>query len=101
MPTAPVFPIAAQPGLTSASRIGLSQPGAGPQFSQVLAQALEQLEQVHEQSDALAEAYAAGQDIEIHDLMIALQQTEVAFDLAVQVRNKIVEAYQEIMRMQI
>jgi flagellar hook-basal body complex protein FliE len=56
---------------------------------------------VHKQSDALAEAYAAGQDIEIHDLMIALQQTEVAFDLAVQVRNKIVEAYQEIMRMQI
>ena len=53
------------------------------------------------QSDGLAESFAAGEDVEIHDVMIAMQETQIAFDLATQVRNKAVEAYQEILRLQL
>jgi flagellar hook-basal body complex protein FliE len=41
-----------------------------------------------------------GQNEELHSAILAVQQASIAFDLGVQVRNKVVDAYQEIMRMQ-
>jgi flagellar hook-basal body complex protein FliE len=70
-------------------------------FGQYLGNALNQLNQAANTSDQLAESLAAGGDVEIHDVMISMQETQIAFDLATQVRNKAVEAYQEIMRLQL
>lgn len=44
---------------------------------------------------------AVGETRSVHDVMIALEQARLSFELAVQVRNKALEAYQEIMRMQV
>ena len=46
-------------------------------------------------------ALATGEDIDIHDVAIASEMESLAFSLALQVRNKVVEAYQEVMRMTI
>ena len=46
-------------------------------------------------------ALATGDKASLHDTMIAMEQADVSFRLMMQVRNKIVEAYQEILRMQV
>ena len=50
----------------------------------------------------MTEAFISGQaSVEIHDIMLAAEKARLALDLTVSIRNKLVEAYQEIMRMQI
>lgn len=45
--------------------------------------------------------YAAGENIPVHDVMVSMENAKLSFQFAVQVRNKLVESYQEITRMQI
>jgi flagellar hook-basal body complex protein FliE len=52
-------------------------------------------------ADVLATRLASGDAVEVHQAMIAMQKASMALQMTVQVRNKVVEAYQEIMRMQI
>jgi flagellar hook-basal body complex protein FliE len=47
------------------------------------------------------EALATGQSQNIHQAMIALQQADISFQLMMQIRNKLITAYEEIQRMQI
>lgn len=44
---------------------------------------------------------ASGKSVNLHETMLAVTKAELAFNLAVQMRNKMVEAYQEVMRMQV
>ena len=53
------------------------------------------------QSDKLANEAAVGGDVDLHDVMISAEKASVALQLTLQVRNKLVEAYQEVMRMQV
>ena len=53
------------------------------------------------QADTLAMKVAAGEPVELHEAIIAMEQANVSLQFALQVRNKLVEAYQEVMRMQI
>lgn len=77
----------------------IEKPGSG--FGQVLSKALEDLNSSQTEADDLMARLAAGEDIDIHDATIALEEASVAFQLAMQVRTKAVEAYQEVMRLQV
>ncbi len=87
------------------------QPGsvdkAGPtassldSFGQVLDDALSKLSQKELAANQAIASLAAGEDVELHQVMLAMQEADIAFQLATQVRNKLVEAYQEVMRMQV
>jgi len=70
-------------------------------FSDTLKQALDQVNQLEKQSSHMGELLAAGNIDNLHDVLIAGQKASVAVELTVQVRNKVVEAYQEVMRMQV
>ncbi len=70
-------------------------------FAELLGRALQQLQAVSGAANAKVEALATGQDVELHEVMIALEMESLAISLATEVRNKVVEAYQEIARMQI
>jgi len=70
-------------------------------FGALLSTGLERLEGMHDNSDRLAVAAATGDLTDIHDYMIASTETSVATELTVAVRNKAVEAFTEIMRMQV
>jgi flagellar hook-basal body complex protein FliE len=70
-------------------------------FAQALGDAMGQLNSLQNQSDQLSLQLAAGQPVDLHDVVIASEETNLAFQLAVQVRNKVVESYQEVMRMQV
>lgn len=57
--------------------------------------------QLAQASDAKQRDLAMGKDVELHDVMIAAEKASVAVNLTMQVRNKLVESYQEVMRMQV
>jgi flagellar hook-basal body complex protein FliE len=70
-------------------------------FADSLKQAINQVNQSQIESDKMTEALAAGKNVELHDVMITAQKASVSMTLAVEVRNKAIEAYQEMMRMQV
>jgi flagellar hook-basal body complex protein FliE len=70
-------------------------------FADLLGQALGELQSVSDNANAKVSALATGQDVEIHDVMLALEAESLAMSLATNVRNKAVEAYQEVFRMQV
>lgn len=54
-----------------------------------------------ESADRALQEFAVGETRSIHHVMLSLEKARLSFQLAVQVRNKVLEAYQEVMRMQV
>jgi len=75
-----------------------SSPGA---FQSALSDAIGRVEQFQQKSDTSIAKFLSGEDEEVHKVALATQQAELSFDLFLQVRNKVISAYQEVMRMQI
>ena len=83
---------------------GLQVEGATkvPSFSELMTQAVGKVNEVQKTSRSMADAYERGvAGVDITDVMIASQKSSVAFQATVQVRNKLVEAYRDIMNMPI
>lgn len=72
-------------------------PGAG--FAETLHTALRQVNAVQEHAGAMQVAFERGQVTDIAQVMLARQEAGVAFEATLQVRNKLLNAYQDIMRM--
>ena len=72
-------------------------PGAG--FADTLTSALRQVSSVQERSSRMQVAYERGAVTDIAQVMLARQEAGVAFEATLQVRNKLLNAYQDIMRM--
>ena len=70
-------------------------------FEGLLGQAVQNLSQVQARADHLAIGLATGEETNLVDAVLAMEETSLSFQLAIQVRNKVIEAYQEIMRMQV
>lgn len=77
-----------------------SSPGGGS-FGATIKSALSGVNDLQTQADDLATKLAIGDPVEIHEAMIAMQKASTALQFTIQVRNKIIDAYQEIMRMQV
>jgi flagellar hook-basal body complex protein FliE len=76
-------------------------PGAPAGFGTHVLRELEQLNHGLLQSDQMVARYAAGEPVSLHAVMIHMEETRLAFQTLVQVRNKVLEAYQDVMRMQV
>ena len=74
--------------------------GSGASFSDSLKEAVEQVEQLHTDAQSQVKDLLQGDRDDVHNVMIAVEKADVAFQLMMQVRNKIVNAYEEISRMQ-
>jgi flagellar hook-basal body complex protein FliE len=74
-----------------------STPGS---FQSVLSDAIGRVEQFSQNSQSAIGKFLSGEDEEVHKVALATQQAELSFDLFLQVRNKVISAYQEVMRMQ-
>lgn len=90
----------AAPAASAATGPGASH-RAGGGFEQVLARAIRQVENFRLEADQKVERFLAGEGEDLHSVALATQQAELAFELFLQVRNKVVQAYQEVMRMQV
>ncbi|HXE37952.1 MAG TPA: flagellar hook-basal body complex protein FliE [Azonexus sp.] len=80
-----------------------SAPVAGaPDFAQVLKSSIDKVNSTQQQADQMATQLAAGDTNQnLHEVMIALQTASVSFQEMVQVRNKLVTAYQDVMNIQV
>lgn len=96
LPITPIRPPVAIPNLTPAA--ASQQSGTG--FGSVLADAIGRVDQFQQNAQTSIGKYLSGEDEEVHKVALATQQAAMSFDLFLQVRNKVVSAYQEVMRMQ-
>ncbi|MBS1254115.1 MAG: Flagellar hook-basal body complex protein FliE [Anaerolineales bacterium] len=74
---------------------------AAETFGRLLTQAVDDLNQVNSEANEAVARLAAGESVELHNVMIAVEEADLSLRLALQVRNKLVEAYREIQRMQV
>jgi len=77
-----------------------SSAGGEQSFGSSLSDAISQVEQVHTDAQQQVQQLLQGDRQDIHNVMIAVEKADIAFQLMMQVRNKIVNAYQEISRLQ-
>lgn len=77
------------------------QQGQTVSFGDYLKNALDSVNQLQLDSEQAGVDFAAGKTDNIHDVMIAGEKADIALQFTMQIRNKVVEAYNEIMRMQI
>ncbi len=73
---------------------------AGASFGAVLNGLVDQVDALQKNADASIQGLVSGEETNVHNVAIKMEEASVAFDLMMQVRNKLVEAYQEISRMQ-
>lgn len=88
------------PQLPELSKPGTKPSGAG-EFASVLQSAVTQVEQSRTNAAASIQQLLKGETEDLHNTVLAAQKAELEFDMFLQVRNKVVSAYQEIMRMQV
>lgn len=69
-------------------------------FGDFLKKALDQVNKLNIEGEEMTKKLVTGEIEDIHQVMIATEKASIALQFTIQVRNKLVEAYQEIMRMQ-
>ena len=97
----PVLPVGAAAGALPAAPVRPPVQSDPAGFAEQVAKGLDSLQAVQSDADALAAQAATGDLTDVHDYMIASAKASLATELTVAVRNKAVEAFNEIMRMQI
>jgi len=70
-------------------------------FANILKQSIENMNNVQAVSDQKTEALVNGNIEDLHEVMIAAQKASITIDATVQVQKKVIDAYNEIMRMQV
>lgn len=92
------------PALANIASPTLAQPAAqsgGEDFGQMLMDAIQDVNGTQAESRQLQNDLMANRPVEYHELMIAMERASTAMQLTMTVRNKVLEAYQEIARMQV
>lgn len=69
-------------------------------FGEILSKSINEVNQYQNEADKAISELAMGRQTDIHQTMIAIEKADVSFKLMMQVRNKIVAAYEEVKRMQ-
>ena len=71
----------------------------GPSFSDVLKKTIEDVSGLEQEADKAIAALASGKSDNLHEAMIALQKADLSFKAMMEIRDKLINAYKEIMRM--
>jgi flagellar hook-basal body complex protein FliE len=108
MSIAPIMPLGPLNAITPLSletspniNSGAGAHKAGPDFSQFLRDALSQVDALQKNADAASLQLAAGQVDDLSSVMVALEKASLSLSLTVATRDKVLDAYNQIMRMQI
>ena len=97
---APIEAIQAPVASATAAVSAPAESGIGA-FSEVFASQLSTVNADISKAEGALQALASGQPVELHDVMISLEQARIGVQTVIQIRNRMVEAYQELARMQI
>lgn len=74
---------------------------ASSEFAGILSSAINQSEGLRQDSNVAVQQFLAGENEDPHKMIMSMQRADLAFEMLVQTRNKVTQAYQEIMRMQL
>jgi flagellar hook-basal body complex protein FliE len=74
---------------------------AGTSFGDLLGKAVQEVSAKQSAASEAVTGLISGQNVSLHQAMISMQEASVSFQLMVEVRNKLLESYQELMRMQV
>jgi flagellar hook-basal body complex protein FliE len=96
---APILPVSA-PVMPDPASAGGARAGGGG-FAGMLSDAIASVDGVGREASASVERFLSGDGEDLHTAALATTRAELAFDLFLETRNKVVSAYQEIMRMQL
>jgi flagellar hook-basal body complex protein FliE len=100
--TAPISAISAAPVIEAPKLDSISsQQAGGGEFRSLLNSAVQHVTAAQNNADAAVQSFLSGETDELHSTILATQRADLEFDMFMQVRNKVVSAYQEIMRMQV
>lgn len=75
--------------------------GAAGSFGETLNSAIKQVVEAQQQAEEAVQGLAQGQGTDVHTAMLAMQKADTSFQMMMQVRNKLISAYEEVMRMQV
>lgn len=95
-----INPILPQP-VTLAEKQSAASSKKKESFAQMLNQSLHNLNKSQKEANRAIKQFLTGDIQDLHRVIITLEEAKLSMQLAVQVRNKLLEAYQEMMRMQI
>jgi flagellar hook-basal body complex protein FliE len=99
MPEA-IGPLSRPLGLGPLAGIGpRPQAGAAPKFGESLGELVAEVNRVQLEASAAIEGLAAGQGGDLHEVMLAVNKAELSFTFLMEARNKLVEAYHDVMKM--
>lgn len=70
-------------------------------FSNMVKQKLDEVSTLQREADQLTENFLAGEQVEVHQILIAMEKVDLALREVVEIRNKLVEAYKQVSNMQI
>jgi len=98
MNISPIQPSIIQP--VGPIEIAGSAPAGGSDFKNVLQGAIDQVEGARTDANQSVQNFLSGDGEDLHSTVLAVQRASLEFDMLMQVRNKVVSAYQEVMRMQ-
>ncbi|MEP7353491.1 MAG: flagellar hook-basal body complex protein FliE [Acidobacteriota bacterium] len=93
-PVAPVIP-------EVPSSISLGETTGGAAFQAAFTEAVGKVESFQQNASASVDRFLSGEGEELHQVALSAQRAELSFDLLLQVRNKVIGAYEEVMRMQV
>ncbi|WP_035321895.1 flagellar hook-basal body complex protein FliE [Peribacillus kribbensis] len=96
----PVSPVQPASQLNNADSINTSY-DAKDSFASVLKDSINKVNEEQNMSDNMTAKLVKGEDVDLHQVMIASQKASITLQAAMEVRNKVIEAYQETMRMQV
>ena len=91
------------------SQIGFNQPlqpggaagnAGGPSFGDTLKNALEEVSSVQNEARDLVSAFVRGEQVELHQVMAATEESGIALEMLIEIRNKFTEAYRTVINMQ-
>lgn len=88
-------------GLLVSSKSLQADKAEGSSFKDILMSALQNVSQLEKESDTITNDFIAGKTDSIHSVLIAAEKASIALDMVIAVRDKVLDAYSEIMRMQL
>lgn len=71
----------------------------GKKFAESLKNAIDEVDQVQKDSAAAQIDYVRGEEVDLHDVLIKIEEAEIAYKAMMEVRGKLVDAYREVMRL--
>ena len=97
----PIPPIPPVPPLTPGVEVTGENENRSVSFSEMLSNAINNVNDKKQKADELTLAFLTGEIQDYHTVAIALQESTLTMQLAIEVRNRVIEAYQEVARMQV